>query len=335
MNLQERVESKSKNKIINECCPFPTNNLLIEVTNCCNNKCIFCYNRYMKREKKFINKNLCERVLKEAFELGMREVGFYVTGEPLLDKRLSAFISFAKSIGYNYIYITTNGILANLKEVEKLYNSGLNSIKYSINATNRDNYIKIHGTDNYDVVINNLIEVYNWKKKNNLDLKVYVSYIYTDFTYNKKEINDIFKNICDEYITMPAVNQGGLIPNVKKISTFDSSINSFSLPCSYPFNSVIVTVEGYLTACCMDFENFLAYANLNKSSLKECWNNRIISSFRKKHLEKDVSGTICENCIYNSTSIPKPLNKKLFKLKRTDNIIFGEYINDDLKGVIK
>jgi hypothetical protein len=39
-------------------------------------------------------------------------------------------------------------------------------------------------------------------------------------------------------------------------------------PCPYPFNSVVVTAEGLLTACCMDFENMLAYADLNKISLK-------------------------------------------------------------------
>ena len=82
----------------------------------------------------------------------MRDVGFYVNGDPLLDKRLAMFIKYAKEIGYTYIYITTNGILANLDRVKKLYEAGLNSIKYSINASNRedyfDNYIIHYKTDN-------------------------------------------------------------------------------------------------------------------------------------------------------------------------------------------
>ena len=336
MDLKKRIEDKSLNKKIDKKCPFPTKNLLIEITNYCNNKCIFCYNHCMKREKKFIDKKLCERILNEAYELGMREVGFYVTGEPLLDKRLSNFISLAKSIGYDYIYITTNGILANLNKVKKLYKSGLNSIKYSINATNDMDYRKIHQTDNFNTVIRNLKDVYNWKKENKMDIKIYVSFVYTNMTYNEKEIDNLFKNICDEYITMPAINQGGLIPKIKNISsTKSSNINKFSLPCSYPFNSVIVTVEGYLTACCMDFENFLAYADLNKYSLYDCWNNETIVSFRKKHLKKEVSGTICENCIYNSTNIPKPLEKKLFKLEKVDNKIFCNHIDEILRRDIE
>lgn len=65
---------------------FPTKNLLIEVTNMCNNRCIFCGNRKMLRKKGFIKYKIVENALKQAFELGMREVGFYATGEPLLDK---------------------------------------------------------------------------------------------------------------------------------------------------------------------------------------------------------------------------------------------------------
>ena len=35
----------------------------------------------------------------------------------------------------------------------------------------------------------------------------------------------------------------------------------------------------------------------NKVSLKDAWNNSIITELRKKHINKDVSNTICENCI--------------------------------------
>ena len=103
--------------------PFPKKNLLIEVTNACNNKCIFCANRIMTRKLGMIDSKLVYKVLQEAFELGTLEVGFYATGEPLLNKKIYDYIKKAKEIGYEYIYITTNGILANLDNVKKLYNN--------------------------------------------------------------------------------------------------------------------------------------------------------------------------------------------------------------------
>lgn len=317
MELKNRIKEKlSQNNYFEEM-PFPSKNLLIEVTNYCNNKCIFCYHDCMKRKKEHIDEKMCRRILKEAYDLGTKEVGFYVAGEPLLNPKLNEYIKFAKQLGYKYIYITTNGILANLDNVKKLYDSGLNSIKYSINATNKEEYIKIHKTDNFDKVINNLKEVYNWKMNNSINLKVYVSYIATKYTDDVNKINDLFNNICDEYVVMRAVNQGGLIPNIKEeISTNNENIvnNNFSLPCSYPFKTIVVTKEGYLTACCMDFENLLAYADLNKCSIKESWNNEKIKKLREKHLKGNVKNTICESCIYNKKVKIEPLSKELCKI---------------------
>ena len=77
---------------------FPKKNLLIEISNHCNSKCIFCANRKMTRSRKEIDPSFLERILKEAYELGSREVGFYTTGEPLLNKNLEKYISLAKQI---------------------------------------------------------------------------------------------------------------------------------------------------------------------------------------------------------------------------------------------
>lgn len=310
MEIDERIIEKYCSQQHDILPPFPTKNLLIEVTNCCNNKCIFCYNQYMQRQKAFIDENICVKALSEAYDLGCREVGFYVTGEPLLNNNLEKYIAEAKKIGYDYIYITTNGILATLDRVVGLYEAGLNSIKFSINAYDKEFYKKINGTDNYYKVVKNLNDVYTWKKQNNIDFNVFTSFITTRYTDDVSKIEKMFLKTCDKIIIQPAINQGGLLPEtIDTIS--DGSTNKFLLPCSYPFESVIVTVEGYVTACCMDFENLLAYGNLNTDSLEEIWKNQTIQKLRKQHLDNDLCGTICDNCINNSKNIPIPIEKKL------------------------
>lgn len=310
MKIETRITEKFKTDKKITTLPFPKKNLLIEITNCCNNKCIFCYNKYMSRKKCFINENTCRKALIEAYNLGSREVGFYVTGEPLLNPHLSEYIKTAKSIGYEYIYITTNGILATLNKVIELHKSGLNSIKFSINAYNQNDYKLVNGTDNYNVVVKNLKDIYNWKKNNNINLKIFTSFITTKFTNNEELIKNTFSNWCDNIIIQPAINQGGLLPNTINQISDPIRKNNFSFPCSYPFDSVIITVEGYVTACCMDFENLLAYGNLNNKSLIEIWNNLTIKKLRKQHLEKNVRNTVCDNCINNSKCTPKAINNK-------------------------
>ena len=139
--IENRINNILNNKVdYSEIPEFPTKNLLIEVTNHCNNKCLFCANRKMTRKKSFINKKTLAKVLKECYNLGSTEVGFYATGEPLLNKNLEEYVELAKKIGYNYVYITTNGILANKDRIDQLFKNGLDSIKFSINAIEKHKY---------------------------------------------------------------------------------------------------------------------------------------------------------------------------------------------------
>lgn len=38
--------------------------------------------------------------------------------------------------------------------------------------------------------------------------------------------------------------------------------------CPLTFNKLHITCEGYITACCADFQNYLAVADLNNTKLK-------------------------------------------------------------------
>ena len=294
--------------------PFPSKNLLIEVTNACNLKCIFCANRKMTRKRQFISPDTVKKVLTEAYALGTREVGFYSTGEPLLCKQLPLYISLAKKIGFDYVYITTNGILASTDIVENLANCGMDSIKFSINAIDPKSYLFIHGYDYYDAVMEHLIQTYKLRQDNDYTYKIFVSYIATKYTFESIEaIRNHFIKYCDDVVVLNTINQSGLTPEVGHLLRCDS--NNFSVnielatPCNLLFNSINVTSEGYLTACCADFQNYLVYADLNKTSLKEAWHNDTIVDFRKKHIEGDVCGSLCDNCINNLLSAPAPLNK--------------------------
>ena len=67
-------------------------NMLLEVTNICNHSCVFCANSKSSRKKGYIDEEFAKRILREAYKLGTREVGFYSTGEPLLNKNLEIYI---------------------------------------------------------------------------------------------------------------------------------------------------------------------------------------------------------------------------------------------------
>jgi radical SAM protein with 4Fe4S-binding SPASM domain len=72
------------------------------------------------------------------------------------------------------------------------------------------------------------------------------------------------------------------------------------LPCWSAFTEGHVTAEGGLSACCFDATSNWIMGDLTKQSFMEAWNSPEFVKLREAHLQKDVRGTICENCIaYN------------------------------------
>ena len=284
--------------------------LMIEVTNNCNSKCIFCGNCNMTRERSFESGKIVKKALEQGKAMEISEVGFYTNGEPLLDKNIEKYIEYAKKNLYDYVYITTNGMLANKNRVKALFDSGLDSIKFSINSIEKENYKNVHGVNCFEKVVENLRNAYYMKKSKYPNKKVYVSYIKTKMNnYKDDEIKHFFEEYCDGVLIQEVRNQGGLISNIEKLKP-NNHEKTYTLPCFYPFNTVIVTCEGYVTACCMDFQNYLVYGNLNEKKLQDIWNNDVIQELRKKHLNGKIEDTICKNCIDNKFEPCKPLMER-------------------------
>lgn len=309
--LSER--QKIYNQIDEKLNPKFPKNMLLEVTNICNHSCIFCANSKSNREKKCINQEFAKRILKEAHELGTKEVGFYSTGEPLVDKNLEIYINEAKNIGYDYTYITTNGALLTKERANSIIQSGIDSIKFSINAGTKESYRFIHGKDEFEKVYDNLKYIYEYRKENDLKYKIFISCILTKYTENEKGlVNDIFLPYVDEIVFLNCKNQCGVMYELNGNLKIDNEeLREEQKICPLPFNKLHITCDGYLTACCADFQNYLAIADLNGINLKDAWSSTEFQSLRKKHLEDKLEGTLCFNCVKNLNSPIKPIIEEL------------------------
>lgn len=306
--IKERIHKKRNNFEKNVVPPFPKN-ILIELSNICNHECIFCANSKMTRKKGEIDEEFLYGIMKEAYDLGTREVGFYATGEPLVTEHLAQYIRCAKDLGYTYVYITTNGALFNEQRVESIINSGIDSIKFSINAGTRKTYKLIHGKDDFYKVMNNLVYLDQYRKQRSIDLKLYVSYVITK--QNIDEVDNLKKdleNIVDDIVFVNGRNQGGIMYEINEdICVESSKYDKLNAPCSLPFNTFTITYEGYLSACCVDFQNYLTIADLKDISLKRAWESDKFKDFRKCHMDNKLGNTMCYNCINNIKEDIEPL----------------------------
>lgn len=321
-NIRKRIESYGKTlSNMGLIQPFPQS-MLLEVSNICNHACAFCANSKSDRKKGFIEKEFAMRILHDAYMLGTREVGFYATGEPLTDKNLEIYIDYAKKIGYEYVFITTNGALFEPKRIYSIINAGIDSIKFSINGANREDYLLIHGKDDFDKVIKNLKFIS--ELRNTHKFKLYISFIMTKQTIESEEkFRQEYEKYVDDIIFLKCINQSGYMYEMNGLLAVDKDAGGYNVDgiCPMIFNKLYVTYEGYLTMCCADFQNYLVVADLNKDSLADAWNNQYAQELRKRHLDHKLEGTICANCIYNCNEICYPLVKEyasMFDIQKYD-----------------
>ena len=323
VSLQERVRLKTadRSELYSLEPPFPTTNFLMELSNACNHECIFCAHQKMKRKVGKMDKGLAYDVLKQAYDLGTREVGFYATGEPFLIKDLAEYISYAKSLGYTYVYLTSNGSLATPERVREVIEAGLDSIKFSINAPERELYKFIHGRDDFDKVVEHLRYLHEYRNEIGGEFKIYVTGILTKYTEHlQDEYHRLFDELCDQVVFKYVYNQGGYMPEINDYLRCQCDVAE-RRKCNLPFDAISVTYEGYLSVENADYENMLIVADLNKVSLKDGWYGEKMKEMRRRFLEDDLAGTICDGCVHRCLKPAKPVMPEYSEV--------SDYIFDD------
>lgn len=248
----------------------------------------------IEEAKKIINLENSEKYMMLTFDDGTKDHYEYVY--PILNKyNIKGVFFVGTNIFYNEILDIhlIHRLIAKVG-IDRLYDKTKEIIDEKQISINEKEFI-----NNIDM-----------KKSKYPNKKVYVSYIKTKMNnYKDDEIKHFFEEYCDGVLIQEVRNQGGLISNIEKLKP-NNHEKTYTLPCFYPFNTVIVTCEGYVTACCMDFQNYLVYGNLNEKKLQDIWNNDVIQELRKKHLNGKIEDTICKNCIDNKFEPCKPLMER-------------------------
>lgn len=275
----------------------------IELTSRCDLKCIYCSLTYKERiTVGEIDRNFLYKLLEELSKIGVKQVGLFWLGESLLVKDLPEYVAFAKKVGIKYVFITTNGRLATPDRIIPLMESGIDSIKFSINAHNRETYLKLCGVDAFDRVISNLKSTWNIRGKKEKPA-IYASSV---FDPNNKGVFEEIGSIIGPYVDQhyPLRMYGKLTYEEQLYGaqpTTESKVEPRSLksmlPCWSLFTLPHISYDGYLSACYCDHDPRFFVGDLKKSPFIEAWHSPDLVALRKKHLKRDVTGSVCENCV--------------------------------------
>ena len=71
------------------------------------------------------------------------------------------------------------------------------------------------------------------------------------------------------------------------------------LPCNQLWDRMVLTYDGKLSACCIDFEAEIIYGDISLSSLKNAWNSMVMQKLRRDHLSGNIEEySLCNQCNY-------------------------------------
>ena len=285
--------------------PFPES-IKIEITSRCNFACSYCASKRKLRPQGDIDRDFLRAILHEAKAAGVREIGMFLLGESLLVRELPEYVRYAKErAGIDYVFVTTNGSLVTPERGAALVESGLDSLKFSINAGTRETYKKMHGVDAFERVLGNLRWLHAFRKERGLDRpRISVSSIGMGEDFGETaQLRELVSPFVDDFYLLPLYNQGGHVPNsmsgsVGNPGRLDNMVPP--VPCWTIFNSSRITWNGWLTACSFDHDTSFEIADLNKVSLIEAWNHPKFVDLRMRHLSGDkeaLKASACAKCL--------------------------------------
>jgi MoaA/NifB/PqqE/SkfB family radical SAM enzyme len=259
------------------------------------------------RDKGDIDRGFFRRILREMRALGVEEIGLFYLGESFLCPWLAEAVRFAKrDCGYPYVFLTTNGRLATPERVRACMEAGLDSLKFSFNFADADQFMQVTNVRKADFhkVEENLKAARRVRDEGGYSCGLYASSIrYDDEQLARMEaaVARILPYV-DEHYWLPLYGQAGLTSGAR--GTVPTAGNQGRigalrkpLPCWSLFTEGHITWDGRLSACCFDHDGRFHMGDLNLQPFPEAWHSARFQRLRSANLAEDVSGTVCEKCI--------------------------------------
>ena len=284
--------------------PIPKS-VKIEITANCNYHCSFCV-KSLRADSGSMDRKLYTRLINEMYDAGVEELGVFYIGESFTAKWLPDAIREAKTVGFPYVFLTTNGTVATPGRVYQCMEAGLDSLKFSLNFYSELQLVEVAKVDKswYRRTIENLKSAWSVREAGHFKCGLYASSIAFDGEQGKlmREVVEEIKPFVDEHYWLPlygmsgASKAAGWKPQPGNPGRLDNMREP--LPCWAVFTEGHITHDGKLAACCFGdgLDGGLVMADLKTVSFKEGWNSEPFQKLRAAHLKKDVSGTSCEHC---------------------------------------
>ena len=268
--------------------------LIIEPTNTCNLRCTFCFvTEGMEREDGFMDLDLFKKVVDDS--PGLEHLCMHNWGEPLLHKDIFRMFDYAHGAGVRWIVMNTNGTLLSDKMIDRIVDSPLSIIRFSIDGS-AENFKRVRGVE-LEKIETNIRKLKEKKEAKRPDLSMGV--VFTVEEESEGETESF------------AAHWEGVVDHVRFQPKLIQSPRSEICPELFgkDYGKLVVLWDGTVIPCCVDYNATLALGNVRDSKVMDLWNEKAINDLRRKHESGDFP-PVCENC--NECVTPKAPKRFFF-----------------------
>lgn len=285
----------------------------IEISPRCNYRCGFCALRTREVQPRWdMDFDLFKRVTTEMRDAGVEEVGMFYLGESFMNPKLlvDCIRHTKKTLGFPYVFLTSNASLAFPDAIDACMEAGLDSLKWSMNAADEEQFAQIMGVSKklFSEALDNVRAAYQLRNDKQYKTRLYSSSIRYDGEQLEKMqalLDERVIPYVDEHYWLPLYSMGAFATLREEELGYRPTAGNQGrlgalrepLPCWSAFTEGHVTAEGKLSACCFDANSSWTMGDLTQQSFMEAWNSPKFVHLREAHLRRDVRGTVCESCI--------------------------------------
>lgn len=254
--------------------------LIIEPTNACNLRCTFCYvTDGMSRPEGFMDFSLFKKIVDES--PGLEHLCMHNWGEPILHKDIFRMVDYAGQSGIKHIVMNTNGTLLTDEIIDRLVNSALTVVRFSIDGS-PETYKRIRGVslEKIEKIILKLK-----KRKEAVRPALSMGVVFTveeDTQEDADSYMAYWKNIVDHVRLQPK-----LVRSPRREVCPE--------PFGKDYGKLVVLWDGTVIPCCVDYNATLPLGNAWESKVMDLWHSPAIEDLRRQHLT-GAFPPVCADC---------------------------------------
>lgn len=276
---------------------FPSR-INIEPTNQCNLRCNMCPRKDLTRPVGEVSLQLVDKLAQEISRHAPAEVRLHKDGEPLMASHIFELIDRIKTAAPSTLLnMDTNALLLDEEKAERLLDSKLDVLLFSVNAATAETYKQVRGSTKYDQVVANIERFLAMRQeRGHVWPRVKVQLIVMAET--RHEIA-LFKENWGEHdvdvLLIPAINWGGWRPEVKSMMEMPEK----RYPCGFIFNSFSINWDGKVSFCNVDFNHLGVIGDVNDQTIEEIWKGPEFARYRQLHKQGRFNEIdLCRDCNY-------------------------------------